>query len=68
MSTANLTDKVRISCDTRWQPKSHKADPRYVGDLESKPKKLRGYWAEGSEEDDTDCLTMDKMKQIWGFA
>lgn len=31
MSTANLTDKVRISCDVRWQPKGDEVDPRYVG-------------------------------------
>jgi len=31
MSTANLTDKVRISCDVRWQPMNEPVDPRYMG-------------------------------------
>ena len=29
MSTTNMTDKARISCDTRWQPSSEPLDPRY---------------------------------------
>jgi ectoine hydroxylase-related dioxygenase (phytanoyl-CoA dioxygenase family) len=29
MSTTNLTDKVRISCDVRWQPKTDPADKRF---------------------------------------
>ena len=28
MSTTNITDKARISCDTRWQPISAPIDPR----------------------------------------
>ena len=29
MSTTNMTNKARISCDTRWQPSSEPLDPRY---------------------------------------
>jgi hypothetical protein len=32
MSTANLTDRVRVSCDVRWQPASLPVDDRYFGD------------------------------------
>ena len=28
MSTTNMTNKARISCDTRWQPSSEPFDPR----------------------------------------
>lgn len=30
-STTNLTDRVRLSCDVRFQPKDDKADSRWVG-------------------------------------
>ena len=33
MSTTNISPKVRISTDIRWQPYSEVADPRYVGDV-----------------------------------
>ena len=32
MSTTNMTNKARISCDTRWQPSSEPLDPRYTWD------------------------------------
>ena len=68
MSTVNLTNKVRISCDTRWQPKSHKADSRYVGEMETSPKKLRGDWAKCSpEQEKKEYLTIEKLKEMWGF-
>ena len=68
MSTVNLTNKIRISCDTRWQPRSQKADPRYVGDLKPIDTPL-GDWAKQSSEKDnsTEYLTMDKLKRLWGF-
>lgn len=31
MSATNTTNKVRISCDTRWQPNDEPIDPRYAG-------------------------------------
>ncbi|KAK3098393.1 hypothetical protein FSP39_019089 [Pinctada imbricata] len=39
MSTTNITNFLRISCDTRWQPADEVADTRYVGDVGvTKPK------------------------------
>ena len=34
MSTANLTNNVRVSCDVRWQPASDAIDERYTGSAE----------------------------------
>ena len=69
MSTVNLTNKIRISCDTRWQPKSHNVDARYVGEFDQNRTKLRRDWAKDSEEQEgkKEYLTMEKLKQIWGF-
>ena len=33
-STANLTDRVRLSCDVRWQRAAESVDERYVGTLQ----------------------------------
>eukprot|EP00928_Gymnodinium_smaydae_P081599 TRINITY_DN65085_c0_g1_i1.p1 TRINITY_DN65085_c0_g1~~TRINITY_DN65085_c0_g1_i1.p1 ORF type:complete len:405 (-),score=85.24 TRINITY_DN65085_c0_g1_i1:185-1360(-) len=33
MSTSNVTDKVRISADVRWQSALEPVDPRYIGDV-----------------------------------
>ncbi|KAL4232958.1 hypothetical protein ACF0H5_007646 [Mactra antiquata] len=63
MSTANLTDLVRISCDTRWQPASQPADPRYVGDL--KPIAKFGLYA--TDEQKPKAVTMEELKFKWGF-
>ena len=30
MSSVNVTNKLRLSCDTRWQPSNEPADPRFV--------------------------------------
>lgn len=42
MSTANQTDHVRISCDTRWQPAADPVDSRYVGELKGHGEKKFG--------------------------
>ena len=34
MTTTNVTGRVRISCDVRWQPAWAPADPRYVGEID----------------------------------
>ena len=34
MSTTNVTGRVRVSCDVRWQPAAEPADPRYVGEID----------------------------------
>lgn len=66
MSTTNLTDRVRISCDTRWQRNNDNIDDRFVGEsfpwLENTKHKF-GLWSEEQQEQNT----MDKMKIKWGF-
>jgi uncharacterized membrane protein YgcG len=49
-SSANTTDRVRLSCDVRWQPAHHAIDERYVGSAEDMARKQRerkqgGAWA-----------------------
>lgn len=63
MSTANLTDLVRISCDTRWQPASEPADPRYVGDL----KPIAKFGLHAADGDKPRTVTMEELKAKWGF-
>jgi len=42
-STANLTDRVRISCDVRWQPAADPVDERYQRPEEKR--QAAGAWA-----------------------
>ena len=63
MSTANLTNQLRLSCDTRWQPRSQKADPRYVGEIRSRSPTYGVY---GSKTDE--IQTVSTLKKQWGFA
>ena len=70
MSTVNLTNKIRISCDTRWQPMSHNVDARYVGEFDQNRTKLRGDWAKDSEEQEgkKEYLTMEKLSKYGDFS
>jgi ectoine hydroxylase-related dioxygenase (phytanoyl-CoA dioxygenase family) len=50
MSTANLTDRVRVSCDVRWQSAAEAIDERDVGTAEElrekqAQRKKGGAWA-----------------------
>ena len=69
MSTRNMTDKARISCDVRWQPASEPVDQRYVGKLEEKPKKFGGAYASDEKKPDQsqEVVTMTDLKNIWGI-
>jgi ectoine hydroxylase-related dioxygenase (phytanoyl-CoA dioxygenase family) len=69
MSTANLTDNVRISCDVRWQPAAEAVDERYVGThaelLEkARQRKKGGAWVEGAGQVD---VTMGTLRARWGL-
>jgi len=77
MSTVNTTNRVRISCDIRWQPAADPQDDRYFGEVDRKIKErqIAGAWADDkkSNTDDTNNIvikkrTIDDMKQIWGFT
>ena len=63
MSTKNMTDKARISCDVRWQPASEPADPRYVG--KGKPSKQGGAYASDEKKATTDIVTMSDLRKKW---
>lgn len=66
MSTTNLTDFLRLSCDTRWQPCSQKVDTRYVGNLQP-TKAVYGVYGEKSGEV-TEKKTIASLKAEWGFT
>ena len=51
MSTTNETDKVRVSCDVRWQPAGDAVDPRYVGDIDIDDFVVSGAWNSEDSED-----------------
>ncbi|XP_048766849.1 uncharacterized protein LOC125673933 [Ostrea edulis] len=62
MSTSNLTDFIRISCDTRWQPANEEADPRYMGDIGAVAPK---YGLFGKEREKV--WTVEDLKVQWGI-
>ena len=64
MSTKNLTNKLRISCDTRWQRKDEPVDARFVGTFPRETSTLHGLWADSSQ---ANARTMEDMKTVWGF-
>ncbi|XP_052808816.1 uncharacterized protein LOC128237376 isoform X1 [Mya arenaria] len=65
MSTANQTDLVRVSCDTRWQPAGEPSDPRYVGEFK-KPAQSFGLYAKDDKAPPS-AVTMEELKAKWGF-
>eukprot|EP00040_Diaphanoeca_grandis_P026257 m.146879 g.146879 ORF g.146879 m.146879 type:complete len:364 (-) comp30505_c0_seq1:372-1463(-) len=70
MSTTNVTNFARVSCDTRWQRKSEPMDPRYVGEAASATKVKFG--TNSSDEKDkkpakVSMVTMAQKKKEWGF-
>jgi hypothetical protein len=75
MSTANLTDRVRLSADVRWQPASEPADARYVGTREEVDPANRvrsGAWKADGGLDAGDGakkrVTLPQLRAAWGFA
>ena len=73
MSTSNVTGRVRISADTRWQPATEPADPRYVGDVAkyvTEEMAVAGAWNSGDDPRDASTahkVTMAKLRDGWGF-
>eukprot|EP01060_Flectonema_neradi_P014024 TRINITY_DN20746_c0_g1_i1.p1 TRINITY_DN20746_c0_g1~~TRINITY_DN20746_c0_g1_i1.p1 ORF type:complete len:352 (+),score=69.04 TRINITY_DN20746_c0_g1_i1:58-1056(+) len=71
MSTTNVTDKVRLSCDSRWQPSDDQKDPRYVGNMDEIKTMLTGMRRSGAhvdtENDNTETVTMTQLREKWGY-
>ncbi|XP_050409654.2 uncharacterized protein LOC126824466 [Patella vulgata] len=65
MSTVNLTNFARISCDTRWQPLDDVADPRYIGDFQTPGTKFGLYSTDESKTNNGN--TMEHYRIKWGF-
>eukprot|EP00730_Choanoeca_flexa_P011227 TRINITY_DN24089_c0_g1_i1.p1 TRINITY_DN24089_c0_g1~~TRINITY_DN24089_c0_g1_i1.p1 ORF type:complete len:342 (+),score=71.35 TRINITY_DN24089_c0_g1_i1:237-1262(+) len=66
MSSKNQTDRVRVSCDTRWQPSADPIDPRYSGEAQG-----HGDAKFGLHNTDTAAskqgVTIDELKAQWGL-
>lgn len=73
MSTANDTGRVRLSCDTRWQPAAETADPRFVGedlgiDIDDDEALKFGVYASDSAVDvPPGQVTMAQLRAQWGI-
>lgn len=72
MSSVNLTRKLRLSCDTRWQPVDHLADPRFVRQEQNShtmepPEMKFGLYAIDIKEVDQTKTTMRQWREKWGF-
>jgi ectoine hydroxylase-related dioxygenase (phytanoyl-CoA dioxygenase family) len=70
MSTANLTNNVRISCDVRWQPAGEAVDERYVGTQaelleKAAQRKKGGAWVGGASAGAD--VTMASLREKWGL-
>ena len=71
MSSVNLTNKLRISCDTRWQPSDQPVDPRFhrleQNDLIGHAETEFGLHATDSSSADEDKTTMEQWRKRWNF-
>lgn len=77
MSTTNTTDKVRLSCDVRWQPASDPIDERYITNAEGTFGKLNKAGIKGinkTEEEGVEpqeleqhSVTIKELRERWGF-
>lgn len=78
-STANITDRVRISCDVRWQPATDQVDDRYMRPNE--PRVKSGAWVQDNADSsgsstrklpadhvELSKVTIDELKRRWGFS
>ena len=68
MSTANLTDRVRLSVDVRFQPASDPVDPRYVGEVRASDRVVSGAHAKDDAATKEEKVSIGDMKRAWGFA
>jgi hypothetical protein len=78
MSTANATDRVRLSVDVRWQPAGDPRDGRYFGaDVGTRvaERQKAGAWAaaaadgsnSGDGKEEAPKRTMAELRRLWGF-
>ena len=69
MSTTNVTDRVRISCDVRWQPADEPMDPRYVGEIDIASFTKAGLYSDDGDKGEVEkaTVTMSELKRQWGF-
>jgi ectoine hydroxylase-related dioxygenase (phytanoyl-CoA dioxygenase family) len=72
MSSVNLTNRLRLSCDTRWQPYDQTIDPRFKrlegNDLLGHTDIKFGLHAHDSNETDDETTTIKQLRQQWGFS
>lgn len=64
MSTKNTSDKIRISCDTRWQRADQPVDKRFLHPLPQKLDTVFGLWADNKEEE-REVKTIETMRKQW---
>ncbi|UJR17398.1 hypothetical protein I4U23_004293 [Adineta vaga] len=71
MSSINLTNKLRLSCDTRWQPSNEPIDPRFGQQETSIPlghTELKfGLYAKNDDTIEDGKTTMEQWRNKWGF-
>jgi hypothetical protein len=72
MSSVNRTNKLRLSCDTRWQPAQDPVDPRFVRQqndtLLGHSEQTFGLHSKVSAHDlDQSKTTMQQWRKRWGF-
>ncbi|XP_041367940.1 uncharacterized protein LOC121382550 [Gigantopelta aegis] len=66
MSTCNMTEFARVSCDTRWQPADDVFDMRYMEDCVGSVKKY-GLSTKDNEDADDKEPTIEVMRTRWGL-
>lgn len=65
MSTSNLTDFMRISCDTRWQPACEQVDKRFMGHFNTENESQYGLYADSRTV--SNSVTMEALRNKWGI-
>lgn len=80
MSTTNVTDRVRISADVRWQPAADVVDERYCGNVKEylQEMSVAGAYSAQSQKRARDApladngsdkpkVTIKQLREAWGY-
>lgn len=71
MSSVNTTNKLRLSCDTRWQPSNEPVDHRFIqleeNELVGHTEAKFGLYAKDTQNIEAGKTTMDQWRNVWGF-
>ena len=59
-----MSERLRISCDTRWQRADEPVDKRFIHPLPNKSEIAFGLWADNEKKEKV-VRTIETMRKVW---